>query len=365
MGERVKFVCDDVLHSTAFHKSDTCITLKPFTQTESKSQNTELYKHKCKKHGTENKTFSYLSAFAGLALVYVIQTAANTQLSVRRTSDVENYMTSVERVMTYTKLDSEPGYKVEQPPPEHWPHTGNIRLHDVTLKYYPGGPHVLKKISLSIKGGAKIGVAGRTGAGKSSLVAALMRMPDADGEIMVDNVRIKEINLQDARQSISVLGQSPVLFSGSLRQNLDPMAQFRDADLWRALEDVQLKALVKSFEGQLDHELLEHGANVSVGERQLICLARVLLQKNKIIILDEPTAHVDPETEQIIWKTVREELKDFTVITIAHRLNTIKDSDMILVLKNGEIDEFDSFDALVNKEESVSSGVPKFADILK
>ena len=259
------------------------------------------------------------------------------------TSDVENFMTSVERVMTYTKLDSEPGYKVERIPPEHWPREGNITFQNVTLTYYSGGPPVLKKINLMIKGGAKIGVAGRTGAGKSSFVAALMRMPDSDGEILVDGIHVKEINLQDARRCISVLGQTPVLFGGSLRKNLDLMAQFQDEDLWQALGDVQLKGLVESLEGQLDHELLELGANVSVGERQLICLARVLLQQNKIIILDEPTANVDPETEQTIWSIVRDKLKDSTVITIAHRLNTIRDCDMVLVLKNGEVDEFDRF----------------------
>ncbi|KAJ7375758.1 hypothetical protein OS493_039054, partial [Desmophyllum pertusum] len=199
--------------------------------------------------------------FAGLGLVYIIQTVCMAQFAVKRVSEVENFMTSVERVMTYTKLDSEPGYNVERLPPERWPREGTISLQDVSLTYYPGGPQVLKKINVNIKGGAKIGVAGRTGAGKSSFVAALMRMPDADGEIIVDDVRIKEINLQDARRCISILGQSPVLFSGSLRKNLDLMAQFQDADLWRALEDVQLTQLVERLEGQLDHELLEHGAN--------------------------------------------------------------------------------------------------------
>ena len=267
-----------------------------------------------------------------------------TQYAVRKTSDVENFMTSVERVMTYTKLDSEPGYKVQRLPPEHWPREGNITFKEVSLTYYLGGPQVLKKINLNIKGGTKIGVAGRTGAGKSSFVAALIRMPDADGDILIDDIPIKQINLQEARRCISVLGQSPVLFSGSLRKNLDLLDQLQDADLWRALEDVQLKALVESLDGKLDHELLEHGANVSVGERQLICLARVLLQQNKIVILDEPTAHVDPETEQTIWNVVREKLKDSTVITIAHRLSTIKDCDTILVLKDGKVDEFDKFD---------------------
>ena len=291
--------------------------------------------------------------FAGLALVYILQTVDMTQFAVRQLSEVENLMTSVERVMTYTKLDSEPGYRVERLPPEHWPHKGNITFQDVSLTYYPGGPQVLKKINLNITGGTTIGVAGRTGAGKSSFVAALMRMPDADGDIMVDEVRLTDINLREARRRISVLGQNPVLLSGSVRQNLDLMQQYQDADLWQALDDVQLKDLVERLDGQLDHELLEHGANFSVGERQLICLARVLLQQNKIVILDEPTAHVDPGTEQTIWNIVREKLRDCTVITIAHRLNTIKDCDMILVLKNGEISEFGDFDSLVNRKGSI------------
>ena len=282
---------------------------------------------------------------------------------MKKTSDVENFMTSVERVMTYTKLDSEPGYKVHRLPPEHWPHEGNITFKDVSLTYYPGGPQVLTKINLNIKGGTKIGVAGRTGAGKSSFLAALMRMPDADGEILIDDIPIKQINLQQVRRCISVLGQSPVLFSGSLRKNLDLLEQLQDADLWRALEDVQLKELVESLDGKLDHELMEHGANVSVGERQLICLARVLLQQNKIVILDEPSAHVDPETEQTIWNVVREKLKDSTVITIAHRLSTIKDCDMILVLKDGEVDEFDKFDTLVNKRGGALNEMAQVADI--
>ena len=308
-------------------------------------------------------TLHILTAFAGLAIVYGIQTVDLTQYAVRKTSEVENLMTSVERVITYTKLDSEPGYKVIQLPPEQWPREGNIALQDVSLTYYPGGPQVLKKVNVSIKGGSKIGVAGRTGAGKSSFVAALMRMPDADGDIIIDDVQIKGINLQSSRRCISVLGQSPVLFSGSLRKNLDLMDQFQDVDLWRALEDVQLKDLVESLEGRLDHELLEHGANVSVGERQLICLARILLQQNKIIILDEPTAHVDPETEQTIWNVVREKLRDATVITIAHRLNTIKDCDMILVFKNGEVDAFEKFDALVDRKGSALDKMAQITEI--
>ena len=278
-----------------------------------------------------------------------------TQFTVRQLTDIETLMTSVERAMTYTELESEPGYNVQRNPLELWPHEGNIAFKDVSLTYYPGGPQSLKDITLNINGGAKVGIAGRTGAGKSSFVAALMRMPEADGDILIDNVCIRDINLQESRRAITILGQNPALFIGSVRQNLDLMEQFEDAELWRALEKVQLKSLVENLEGQLDHKLLEHGANLSVGERQLICLARVLLQQKNIVILDEPTAHVDPDTEQTIWNIVREELKSFTVITIAHRLNTIRDSEKILVLKNGEVAGFDTFDVLINRKGGILS----------
>ena len=278
-----------------------------------------------------------------------------TQFTVRQLTDIETLMTSVERATTYTELESEPGYKVERNPPELWPYEGNIAFKDVSLTYYPCGPQSLKDITLIINGGAKVGIAGRTGAGKSSFVAALMRMPEADGDILIDNVCIRDINLQESRRAITILGQNPALFIGSVRQNLDLMEQFEDAVLWRTLEKVQLKSLVENLEGQLDHKLLEHGANLSVGERQLICLARVLLQQKNIVILDEPTAHVDPDTEQTIWNIVREELKSSTVITIAHRLNTIRHCDKILVLKSGEVAGFDKFDVLINRKGGILS----------
>ena len=303
----------------------------------------------------ENILFYFFTALVGLSLVYIVQTVNLTQFTVRQLTDIETLMTSVERAMTYTELESEPGYNVQRNPLELWPHEGNIAFKDVSLTYYRGAPQSLKDITLNINGGAKVGIAGRTGAGKSSFVAALMRMPEADGDILIDNVCIRDINLQESRRAITILGQNPALFIGSVRQNLDLMEQFEDAELWRALEKVQLKSLVENLEGQLDHKLLEHGANLSVGERQLICLARVLLQQKNIVILDEPTAHVDPDTEQTIWNIVREELKSSTVITIAHRLNTIRDSDKILVLKNGEVAGFDTFDVLINRKGGILS----------
>ena len=272
-----------------------------------------------------------------------------TQFAVRQLTQVENLMTAVERVITYTELDPEPGYKVKRLPLEKWPEKGSITFQDVSMTYYPGGPQVLRNVSLSIKAGAKIGVVGRTGSGKSSFAAALMRMPEAEGDILIDDVLLRNINLKESRRAITVLGQNPALFSGSLRKNLDVIEQFQDAELWQALEQVQVKHLVENLEGQLDYELLENGANLSIGERQLICLARVLLHQKKIVILDEPTAHVDPDTEQTIWNVVREKLMDCTVITIAHRLNTIRNCDKILVLDSGEVNGFDSFQVLCNR----------------
>ncbi|XP_015763232.1 PREDICTED: multidrug resistance-associated protein 4-like [Acropora digitifera] len=164
-------------------------------------------------------------------------------------------------------------------------------------------------------------------------------MPESEGDIIIDDVPIKGIQLQETRRCISVLSQSPVLFSGTLRKNLDPLDNHSDLELWQVLQEVKLSSLVESLEGQLDFSLLERGENLSVGERQLICLARTLLQQSKIVILDEPTAHVDPNTEKTIWSTAREKLNNSTVIIIAHRLNTVKDCDVIMVLKEGQVAE--------------------------
>ena len=293
------------------------------------------------------------TALTGLALAYTIRTAKMLQFAVRNFADVENFMTSVERVRAYASLDSEPGYKIKTLPPMNWPYVGHVSFRDVSLRYYPGGPQVLKNLTFNIQEKIKIGIVGRTGDGKSSIVAALLRMPEAEGEIFIDDVSIKSIQLQESRKCISVLSQSPVLLSGTLRKNLDPLEKHRDDELWNALEEVELSSLVESLEGQLDYELLEGGENLSVGERQLICLARTLLQQSKIIILDEPTAHVDPNTETTIWNTVHEKLKDSTVVTIAHRLNTVKDCDVILVLKEGQIVEMDSLDVLLSLEGGI------------
>ena len=183
--------------------------------------------------------------------------------------------------------------------------------------------------------------------GKSSLVASLMRMPEPHGQILIDGQNIQQLSLQSYRSKISVIPQDPVLFSGPLRLNLDPETQFEDAQIWNALEAEKLKSMVQEQDKELHYEISEGGTNFSVGEKQLLCLARALLQENKIIILDEATANVDFATDRLIQETIRSKFDRCTVITIAHRIDTILDYDRVLVLEGGEVVEFDKPEVLL------------------
>jgi len=289
----------------------------------------------------------------GLSLVYAISTVGQLQFAMRQTADVENMMTAVERVITYTELPKEPTYDIDKKPPPDWPQDGGLRFEDLSLKYYEGGPQVLKNISINIKAREKVGVAGRTGAGKSSLVSALFRMPEPTGNIYVDGLALSEYNVQSTRPVISVITQNPTLFSGPLRINLDPFSRFTDADVWGVLEQVQMKSKIQELPGELYFELSESGNNFGVGERQLLCLARSLLNKNKIIVMDEATANVDFSTDRRIQETIRSKFQDCTVITIAHRLNTIIDYDKVLVMDKGTVVEFDKPSVLLQDSDGV------------
>lgn len=197
----------------------------------------------------------------------------------------------------------------------------------------------------------QVGIVGRTGAGKSSLIAALLRLAETDGTVLIDNVDTKTIGLPYLRNKISIIPQESMIFTGSLRDNLDPFRQCDDASLWSALKDVELDKIVDS----LDHCLDVGGNNFSAGQRQLLCLARAVLKKNKILVLDEATAYVDLATDELIQRTIRNKFKDCTVLTIAHRLSTVMDSDKILVIDSGEVVEFDRPDLLLELSSSYFS----------
>ncbi|CAG2238338.1 ABCC4 [Mytilus edulis] len=279
----------------------------------------------------------------GLTLTYAMTLMGMFQWAVRQSAEVENQMISVERVMQYSKLPSEADLtsdKDHKPPPD-WPVHGKITGDKVCLRYSATGPMVLKYLKFCIESKEKIGIVGRTGAGKSSLIAMLFRMIEPEGQVMIDGVNIVNIGLHELRNKISIIPQDPVLFTGPLRKNLDPFGEHADSSLWSALEEVQLKPAIEELPSQLETEVSEGGINFSVGQRQLICLARAILRRNKILMIDEATANVDPRTDALIQNTIREKFRYCTVLTIAHRLNTIMDSDKVLVLDEGNIMEFD------------------------
>uniref|UniRef100_A0A674F439 Multidrug resistance-associated protein 4 n=1 Tax=Salmo trutta TaxID=8032 RepID=A0A674F439_SALTR len=289
----------------------------------------------------------------GLALSYAVTLIGMFQWGVRQSAEVENMMTSVERVVEYTELESEAPWETDIRPPPDWPRHGFITFDQVNFSYYADSPPVLKNITAVFRSREKVGIVGRTGAGKSSLISALFRLAEPDGRISIDGVLTAEIGLHTLRQRISIIPQDPVLFTGTMRKNLDPFSQHTDEDLWNALGEVQLRTVVEELPGRLETMLAESGSNFSVGQRQLVCLARAILRRNKILIIDEATANVDPRTDGLIQQTIREKFRECTVLTIAHRLNTIIDCDRILVLDAGRIQEYDEPYVLLQNQEGV------------
>uniref|UniRef100_A0A8C3UU04 MRP3 protein n=1 Tax=Catharus ustulatus TaxID=91951 RepID=A0A8C3UU04_CATUS len=284
------------------------------------------------------------AGLVGLSVSYALQVTLSLNWMVRMTSELETNIVAVERIKEYSETETEAPWIIEgKSPPENWPSKGELEFVNYSVRYRKGLDLVLKGLNLQVHGGEKIGIVGRTGAGKSSMTLCLFRILEAaKGEIKIDGVKISEIGLHDLRSRLTIIPQDPVLFSGTLRMNLDPFNKYSDEEIWKALELSHLKRFVSSQPSMLDYECSEGGENLSVGQRQLVCLARALLRKTRILILDEATAAIDLETDDLIQMTIRTQFVDCTVLTIAHRLNTIMDYTRVLVLDSGTIAEFDT-----------------------
>ena len=262
------------------------------------------------------------------------------QFVIRLGVDAETRFTSVERIQMYVQtLKPEKDMIITSGPDlKDWPTRGRISFRDVTMRYRPGLALALKDISFDVSPQEKIGIVGRTGAGKSSITSVLFRLVDIDsGSVHIDGIDIFSIPLHELRSRISIIPQDPVLFRGSIRKNLDPFKEYELQELMRVLECVHLKQKINNLKNGINNLVNENGANFSAGERQLLCMARAMLRKSKVLILDEPTSHMDGETQTLIHNTIKTAFNDCTVITIAHRLQTIADCDRVMVMSDGKV----------------------------
>ncbi|KAG0212688.1 Multidrug resistance-associated protein 1 [Mortierella sp. NVP41] len=320
-------------------------------------------------------------SLVGLALSYALSMVIFINALVRTYSEVQNLMVSVERVLEYSEKPTEAPAVTGVHLPETFPSLGRVTFKNYSARYREGLDLVVKDISFTVEPSEKVGIVGRTGAGKSSLTLALFRIieaadsywalasdpsaentpplepamfaSDSGGSIEIDGIDISTLGLRDLRQHLAIIPQDPTLFAGTIRSNLDPFLEVSDTDLWQALERAHLKDYISSLPGGLSFEVAPNGENFSVGQRALICLARALLRKSKVLVLDEATAAVDVETDDLIQKTIRKEFKDRTILTIAHRIKTVMDSDKILVLEKGRVQEFEAPGVLLKQKQSL------------
>ncbi|XP_026820606.1 multidrug resistance-associated protein 4-like isoform X2 [Rhopalosiphum maidis] len=290
----------------------------------------------------------------GLAISQAFVLQGTLQWGLRQTAELENNMTAVERVLEYTDVTQEDDLESKgKKQSSNWPSKGQIIFENFYLRYGPNTSYVLNNLNINIESKQKVGIVGRTGAGKSSLISALFRLAFNEGKIIIDGIEIHELGLNELRSKISIIPQEPVLFSGTMRKNLDPFDEHPDHILWNALDEVELKNVIEDLPDALNSKMSENGSNFSVGQRQLVCLARAIVRNNKILVLDEATANIDPRTDALIQMTIKNKFRTCTVLTIAHRLNTVIDSDKVLVMDKGNIVEFDHPHKLLKNKEGI------------
>ena len=290
----------------------------------------------------------------GLALTYALQFCNSFKFLLFGASQVDAEMNCVERMSVYcSELPQEAAQRMDSDPkPEFWPSSGIIEFQNISVSY-PSRPdhNVLNDLTFNVRSGEKIGIVGRTGSGKSSLMLALFRILELNkGNIRIDGIDISTLGLETLRKGLQIIPQDPTLFKGSVRLNLDLEDMFSDTQIWEALKMVGLDDYVSKLDSKLESMVEEGGSNLSVGQRQLICLARAILAKPKILIMDEATASVDFEADRLIQASIKSNFQETTLLCIAHRVNTIADFDRILVLQDGRLADYDTPSVLLQRE---------------